>query len=100
MIDLSIIVPIYKGSQYIKKIIKDVEINIKKTNIHAELIFVNDCLEDPLCETDSNLCKAIYIQNERNVGIHKSRINGLEIATGKYIVFLDQDDYIYHNYMF
>ena len=33
MIDLSIIVPIYKGSQYIKKIIKDVEINIKKTNI-------------------------------------------------------------------
>ena len=99
MIDLSIIVPIYKGSQYIKKIIKDVEINIKKTNIHAELIFVNDCLEDPLCETDSNLCKAIYIQNERNVGIHKSRINGLEIATGKYIVFLDQDDYIYPNYI-
>ncbi|WP_375378716.1 glycosyltransferase [Lactobacillus helveticus] len=33
-----------------------------------------------------------YIINPNNMGIQQSRVNGLRISTGDYIIFLDQDD--------
>ncbi len=39
----------------------------------------------------------VFVNNEVNCGIHKSRVNGLNRATGDYVMFLDQDDLITKN---
>lgn len=36
----------------------------------------------------------IFINNHTNSGIHQTRVNGLNIASGDYVMFLDQDDLI------
>ena len=61
----------------------------------TELIIVNNSPENkillPKKITEHNV---ITISNEKNVGIHASKINGLKQAQGEYVVFLDQDDLI------
>lgn len=101
--DISVIVPLYKGSQYVVPIQKMVLLNeefARKKGIilSVELIFVNDYPEDCISVNDSNKSfESILITNSVNSGIHQSRVNGLKIASGKYIIFLDQDDEIPEN---
>lgn len=107
MCDVSIIVPIYKGKKYIESIIKMIEKNVSHLNDvyefpkKVEVIFVNDY---PL----ENIKIGIYLNkgfeirvldNGKNVGIQQARINGLNIAKGQHILFLDQDDTIEDNYL-
>ena len=47
----------------------------------------------------SSSFKLVIISNEKNIGTGLSRNNGLDIATGKYITFVDNDDYIDENYL-
>lgn len=100
---VSIIIPLYKGNKYISKIIRMLENNLvllgKKTM--AELIFVNDYPEERIeCRSSQmhNL-QITYIDNEDNMGIHRSKINGLSIAKGSFVLFLDQDDTISNDYL-
>lgn len=92
---ISIITPIYNGNKYLNNYLKMIE---DATSIisDVEVIWVNDSPNIPL-EYDKELTKNIdlqIIENEKNLGIHKSRVNGLKKAKGEYILFLDQDDEI------
>ncbi len=100
-IDLSIIVPIYNGEKYIKRCINSVINN--STSYEYELILVNDGSTDKTLEI-INGYKYIYpnkitVINKKNSGLSDSRNAGLKIARGKYISFLDHDDYITSNYI-
>ena len=97
--DISIISPFYKGQKYLKQYLNMLENILKDINYKIEIILVNDSPEIPLIIEKSILKKFnIIIQNNsKNVGIHQSRINGLKIAKGKYIIFLDQDDELLPN---
>ncbi len=93
--DISIITPIYNGNKYLNSYLKMIE---EATSIisDVEVIWVNDS-PDISIEYDEQLAKNIdlqIIENEKNSGIHKSRVNGLTKAKGEYILFLDQDDEI------
>ena len=99
MIDVSIIVPLYKGDKYIDSIIRNVELCLCKAGIFAELIFVNDYPNEKLKYREGEQCKCLFLNNERNIGIHASRVHGFEYASGKYIVFLDQDDFLDAEYL-
>lgn len=99
-IDISILIPFYKGNQYICDTINSVFIAAKSVSFHFqyEIIVINDSPQiavnlDNLFNNSSN--KNLYIvNNEKNIGIHATRNVGLNLAKGEYILFLDQDDNI------
>lgn len=97
---VSIIVPLYYGKKYLNDIVSMINNNKKtlrdkKMNVDVELILINDSPKEK--EEFENI--QVY-HNEKNMGIHQSRIRGLQYSTGEYIVFLDQDDKITDNYIF
>ncbi|MGQ5708301.1 glycosyltransferase family 2 protein [Lactobacillus sp. PSON] len=95
--DITIITPIYKGKKYISKLIRIIEnacLNVP--NKQVEWILVNDYPEELIPKIITKV-KNLFIKvivNSKNEGIHKARVNGLKKSNGKYILFLDQDDYI------
>lgn len=100
-INISIIIPFYKGNKYINKLLNVIQHNRKNLcleNISSEIIVVNDSPEIPVLIDDDHLLNDVrIINNPYNQGIHQSRVNGLNAAEGKYVLFLDQDDLISNN---
>ncbi|GFI50363.1 putative glycosyltransferase EpsH [Lachnospiraceae bacterium] len=104
---ISIIIPLYKGGKYIPSLIKMAKENKKMARkyfeISLELVFVNDFPEERIIynflqEKESEIDIKL-IENKDNLGIHRSRVNGMNCAKGEYIIFLDQDDYIKKEYL-
>lgn len=91
--DISIIVPFYHGNDYIDKLLKNLNscANYAK-KLKVEIVIVND---SPGCQVEyldySNLDIKVVV-NIKNMGIHYSRVVGINNAQGKYIIMLDQDD--------
>ena len=98
-VQVSIITPLYKGGNYINRIINQVEKCKYEIDEAVELIFVNDYPDDFIEDISNDELQIKVINNKKNVGIHASRVGGLEEARGDYILFLDQDDYIYPEYL-
>lgn len=96
--DVSIIVPLYKGKRFINNIltvVKDLyEFTNKTLQCSVELILVNDFPDESLeSMIPIHYCVPItLINNDKNSGIHYSRVQGLLQAKGKLILFFDQDD--------
>lgn len=94
---ITIITPAYNCELRIAKTINSV-INQDYTNY--EYIIVNDGSTDKSLETiEVFSCKdsRIKVVNQQNKGVSKARNAGLDIANGKYILFLDSDDTIQPN---
>lgn len=100
--NVSVIVPLYRGKKYVNKIISMIERNkiicSYVMECTVEIVFVNDFPDDNISEKEisysSALDSVVIICNKVNQGIHRSRIIGLQHAKGDYILFLDQDDTI------
>jgi len=92
---ISIIVPVYKAADYIAQTIEMVR---NQTYSCWELILVEDCSGDNTAEVLKELEKELnddrirVIYKEKNEGAAKARNMGLEVASGRYIAFLDADD--------
>lgn len=94
---ISIIMPVYNGAQYIKK---SIDIILKQTFKNFELILVNDGSTDnseEICNGYVELDKRIRVINKENGGAWSARNKGIDIAKGKYIMFLDCDDWYEDN---
>ncbi|MDF2833286.1 glycosyltransferase [Chryseobacterium indoltheticum] len=90
---ISIIIPYYKGENYIHETLKSV---YDQTYQDFEVIIVNDGSERSaldLIEKNSDF-KNLKIIHQENQGQSSARNNGVKSATGKYILFLDCDDLI------
>ncbi len=92
MIDVSIIVPIYNTEEYLEKCIESL---LNQTYRNIEIILINDGSTDNSEQIikQYNDSRIVYISKE-NEGIGKTRNLGIQIAKGKYIMFIDSDDYI------
>ena len=91
MVKISVILPVYNGSKYIKKSIESV---LNQTFHDFELIIVNDgSCDNTLDIITSFNDKRIKIINQSNQGPGGARNNALKIAKGNYIMFLDSDDW-------
>lgn len=93
--DLSIIVPIYNVEEYLAECLKSL---YKISSLRYEVILVNDGSKDnsyKIMEEFKNLYpnKTIII-NKENGGLSSARNAGLRAARGKYISFIDSDDFI------
>ncbi|WP_281699511.1 glycosyltransferase family 2 protein [Cetobacterium somerae] len=91
---VSIITPSYNSEKFIKETIESV---LNQTYINWELLIVDDCSTDEspkIIKEYSKIDHRIkYLRNEKNSGPAITRNRGLDIAKGKYIAFLDSDDF-------
>ena len=92
MVDISIIVPIYNASKYLKKCLDSL---VNQTKKELEFILVNDgSTDDSESIIKSYKDDRIKYFKRSNHGIGKTRNFGISKSTGKYIMFLDSDDYL------
>ena len=95
-IDLSIIVPAYNSENTIKKCTESVI--GQETSYDYELIIVNDGSTDntrSIIEEYND--KHLLLVNQDNRGFSGARNRGIDESSGKYIMFLDSDDYLIGN---
>ena len=94
----SIIIPVYNSEKYLVQCIQSI-LNQKYTNL--EIILIDDCSTDEsikISRSFAKKCKNIkIICNKKNEGVSACRNKGIKNATGKYIIFLDSDDYFLNN---
>ena len=89
---VSVVMPVYNGERYIGKAIE----SALGQEVPVEVLVIDDCSADGtelavMKYMDSG--KIRYIQNEQNMGAARSRNRGVKEARGKYIAFLDADDW-------
>ena len=95
MVDISIIVPIYNASKYLKKCLDSL---VNQTKKELEFILINDgSTDDSESIIKSYKDDRIRYFKRSNHGIGKTRNFGINKASGKYIMFLDSDDYLDYN---
>lgn len=95
MVDISIIVPIYNASKYLKKCLDSL---VNQTKKELEFILINDgSTDDSESIIKSYNDSRIKYFKRSNHGIGKTRNFGINKAVGKYIMFLDSDDYLEEN---
>lgn len=96
---ISIIVPIYKVEQYLTKCIDSI---LEQTYTNLEIILVDDGSPDncgKICDEYAKKDKRVIVLHNENKGVSASRNEGLDISKGKYITFIDADDYVSNNYV-
>lgn len=102
--DISIIIPLYMGNRYCYRLLEMIQKNILYKDLYqciiVEIILINDYPEEKISICHNNLFNIILIEHEKNMGIHASRIEGIQLATGNYIIMLDQDDLIRDNWLY
>ena len=95
MPEISIIVPVYDVEKYIKQCLRSIE---KQLFDDFECICVDDCSPDNSVDIIETFVKKDdrfkLIRHERNLKLGMARNTGIENATGKYILFVDSDDWI------
>ena len=92
---ISIVVPVYNAAPYIENTVQMV---LQQTYQDFELILVDDCSTDnsvalleELLEQRKDV-RLRLVKKERNQGAAAARNTGLDMASGRYIAFLDADD--------
>ncbi len=98
-IKLSIIVPCYNVEKYLKRCLDSL---LSQSMEGIEIICINDgspdnCLSILKSYRESFGDRLIIIDKE-NEGVWKGRMEGIKIARGEYIGFLDPDDYVHRDF--
>lgn len=96
---ISIIIPIYNAEIYLEECINSI---IKQTYTNWELILVNDGSTDNselICKKFSTQNNKIHYFSKKNEGVSIARNYGITKAKGKWITFIDSDDYIEEDYL-
>lgn len=94
---ISVIVPIYKVAEYLEECIESI---VQQSYKNLEIILVDDGSPDwsgKICDSYAKIDSRIKVIHKKNGGLVSARKAGCEIATGKYITFVDGDDRIAFN---
>lgn len=94
---ISIIIPIYNAASYLRECLDSI---LMQSFTDFELILVNDGSIDnslTICEEYSQKDKRIRVIDSPNCGVSAARNKGLQMASGRWITFVDADDYFLNN---
>ena len=94
---ISIIVPVYNVEDYLDKCINSI---INQTYTNIEIIIINDGSTDnsyEICKSYKD--KRIKLYSIKNKGLSGARNYGISKSKGKYLAFVDSDDYIEKDYI-
>ncbi len=93
MPEFSVIVPVYNVEKYLKICIDSI---IRQSYQEFELILVDDGSPDAcgkICDSYSSSDTRVKVVHKENGGLSSARNAGLDIASGKYVIFIDSDDF-------
>lgn len=102
---ISVCIPVYNTEQYIRRCLESL---FSQTIVHLiEIILVDDCSQDNSIIIAETVIKEYpklvpqisIIRHTKNKGPSAARNTALSIAKGKYILFVDSDDYVKENYI-
>lgn len=94
MIEVSVIVPVYNASDYLRRCINSI---LEQTFKNFELILIDDGSMDDsgeICDEFATIDHRIRVIHQRNLGVSAARNQGLNYAQGTYIMFCDADDWV------
>lgn len=94
----SIVVPVYNAEKTLKQCIDSI---LLKMPADAELILVNDGSTDSspqICEQYAEVDGRVRYYSQENRGVSAARNRGIELSSGKYVLFVDSDDRVTDNY--
>ncbi len=96
---ITVIVPVFKVEKYLEKCVKSI---CCQTYKNLEIILVDDGSPDncgKMCDKYAKSDKRIKVIHKENGGLSDARNAGIKMATGKYIAFVDSDDYVSNDYI-
>lgn len=96
-IEISVIIPVYNAQEYIDRAVKSV---LCQMDGSIELILVDDGSKDrsgDICDEYAKKYDNIRVIHKENGGTSSAKNMGIQIASGKYISFMDSDDYLEKN---
>lgn len=96
---VSIIVPVYNVEKYIEKCLKSL---ISQSYKNIEIILIDDGSKDnsgKICDTYKRKDSRIKVIHKENAGVSEARNLGIQKATGRYLCFVDADDFVMNDYI-
>ena len=100
MATFSVIVPVYNGAKTVERCVGSI---IASGGGDVQVILIEDCSKDDslaVCRRlEEKYPNVLCLHNERNRGVSHTRNRGLAAADGKYLLFVDCDDWVDGNYV-
>lgn len=96
---ISIVIPVYNVESYIEKCVNSI---INQTYKNIEILLIDDGSTDlsgQICELYAKKDTRIRVFHKKNGGLSSARNFGIEKAKGKYISFIDSDDFVTIDYV-
>ncbi len=97
--NVSVIVPVYNSSKYLRESLSSLQ---QQTYQDFEVLLVNDGSTDDslsICEEFASNDARFKVFSKSNGGVSSARNYGLDKAVGKYVTFMDNDDYVYPDWL-
>lgn len=96
---ISIIVPVYNVEKYLSECLESIQ---KQSIFDWECILIDDGSKDKsgeICDHWAEKDDRFKIIHQKNKGVSNARNNGINLAQGEFICFIDSDDWIEFNYL-
>ena len=97
---VSIVLPVYNAQEYLKRCLDSI---FEQNYNNFELIAIDDGSRDNsweiLTDYQNKFSDKMKTIKQENMGVSKTRNKGIDLATGKYLLFVDNDDYFDSNYI-
>ncbi len=91
---ISIIVPVYKVEQYLDRCVESI---VNQTYKNLEIILVDDGSPDncpQMCDAWAEKDERVKVIHKQNGGVSRARNEGMKVALGEFISFVDSDDWV------
>ena len=91
---ISVVVPVYHVETYIERCVESL---LQQTYSNLEIILVDDGGDDrcpQICDEYAKKDARIKVIHKKNGGLSDARNAGMRAASGKYLAYIDSDDYI------
>lgn len=99
-IKVSVIIPMYNDEKYLRRCIDSM---LNQTLKDIEIIVIDDASTDKTWKMLNLYYAGVHkikkIRNKNNIGTSESRNIGIEVARGKYLTWVDHDDFAQPNYL-
>lgn len=92
---LSIIIPYFETYELTERLLKSLSV---QSNRNVEIILIDDGCKEKRLDIFDGYC-GIKVYHQFNLGVAKTRNNGIEMAKGKYVAFIDSDDMVTADYI-
>lgn len=96
---VSVVVPVYKVEKYIERCVDSI---LNQTYKNLEILLIDDGSPDKsgeICDSYALKDKRVRVIHKNNGGLSDARNVGIDISKGKYITFVDSDDWIEKTYI-